>query len=32
MLATFIGGLAAGSLWTSTRIDRWEDPPAAWRG
>jgi len=26
MLATFIGGLAAGSLWASSRIDRWDDP------
>jgi len=26
MLATFIGGLAGGSLWASSRIDRWRDP------
>jgi spermidine synthase len=26
MLATFIGGLAAGSLWASRRIDRWPRP------
>jgi predicted membrane-bound spermidine synthase len=26
MLATFIGGLAIGSLWAAPRIDRWADP------
>jgi spermidine synthase/MFS family permease len=26
MLATFIGGLALGSLWAAPRIDRWADP------
>jgi spermidine synthase len=28
MLATFIGGLAAGSLWAAARIDRWREPGA----